>query len=90
MGLVNRLMGLFSGGSEESRLKKGMDLAKAGKPESAIAVYDALLASTKDDDLKARTLLNRALSFSALVAARDCFAVSSFRAFLANTSPWRS
>jgi hypothetical protein len=66
MGLVNRLMALFSGGSEESRLKKGLDLAKAGKPESAIAVYDALLASSQDDDLKARTMLNRALAFSAL------------------------
>jgi tetratricopeptide (TPR) repeat protein len=53
-------------GSPEARLKAGLDLAKAGKPDAAIKVYDELLEAAKDDDLRARILLNRALAYHAM------------------------
>ena len=81
MGLVNRLVALFSG-SEEKRLKQGMDLAKVGKPDAAICIYDAILANSKDNDLRARTLLNRALAYSAL--SDDGQAERDLRSLLAN------
>jgi hypothetical protein len=66
MGILSRLLALFSGGSDESRLKKGIEEAKAGRPEIAIEMYDALLAKSSDVELRSQTLLNRALAYSAL------------------------
>ena len=75
MGFLSSLTGLFSGGSEDSRLAKGMNLAKAGKPEQAIAIYDALLATSSSDTVKARAKFNRALAYSSMkkdeLAAKD-------------------
>ena len=66
MGLLSSLTNLFSGGSEDSRLLKGMDLAKAGQPEKAIDIYNALMAKTTSDTIRARALFNRALAHSAM------------------------
>ena len=66
MGLFSRILALFAGGDAESQLKKGLNLAKVGKPELAIKLYDGLLETAKDDDLRARVLLNRALAYHAL------------------------
>jgi tetratricopeptide (TPR) repeat protein len=66
MGIFSGILSLFNSASPEARLKHGLDLAKAGKPEMAIKVYDELLESAKDDDLRARILLNRALAYHAM------------------------
>jgi tetratricopeptide (TPR) repeat protein len=66
MGIFARLLILFGSGSLEARLKQGLDLAKAGKPDAAIKVYDELLERAKDDDLRARILFNRALAYHAM------------------------
>ena len=66
MGLLSSLTNLFNGGSEDSRLIKGMDLAKAGQPEKAIDIYNALMAKSSSDIIRARALFNRALAHSAL------------------------
>jgi tetratricopeptide (TPR) repeat protein len=66
MGMFSTILSLFSSRGPEARLQHGLELAKAGKPEKAIKVYDELLESAKDDDLRARTLLNRALAYHAM------------------------
>jgi tetratricopeptide (TPR) repeat protein len=66
MGFLSSLTGLFTGGSEDSRLIKGMDLAKAGKPEKAIEIYNALMTNSSSDTIKARAKFNRALAHSAM------------------------
>jgi tetratricopeptide (TPR) repeat protein len=66
MGLFSRLLGLLAVGNAETRLQKGLELAKAGKPDAAIKIYDELLEAAKDDDLRARILLNRALAYHAM------------------------
>ena len=82
MGLFANLAGLFSGGSHEFRLKKALELAKGGKPEAAIEIYDDLLARSTDEDLKARAMLNRALAYSAL--SDDGQAERDLKSVLAN------
>ena len=62
MGLLSSLFG----GSEDSRLLKALELAKAGKPEKAIEIYNALLAKSTSGTVKARALFNRALAHSAM------------------------
>jgi len=57
---------LFGGGSEDSRLLKGVDLAKAGQPEKAIEIYNALIAKSSSDTVRARAKFNRALAHSAM------------------------
>lgn len=66
MGMFSGILSLFGSRSPETRLKQGLDLAKSGKPEQAIKIYDELLESAKDDDLRARILLNRALAYHAM------------------------
>jgi len=67
MGFFSRLTSLFTaGGSEDSRLLKGVEHAKAGHPEKAIEIYNALLAKTNSETVRARALFNRALAHSAL------------------------
>jgi tetratricopeptide (TPR) repeat protein len=62
MGLLSSLFA----GNEDSRLLKALELAKSGKPEQAIEIYNALLAKSTSDTVKARALFNRALSHSAM------------------------
>jgi hypothetical protein len=64
--MFSRILSFFGGVNPERRLKHGLELAKAGKPDAAIKVYDELLEGAKDDDLRARVLLNRALAFHAM------------------------
>ena len=59
------ILSSFFGGSEDSRLLKALELAKSGRPEKAIEIYDALLAKSSSDTVKARALFNRALAHSA-------------------------
>ncbi len=66
MGLFSRILGLFGGDNAEAQLKKGLDLAKAGKPDAAISLYDGLLEAATDADFRARVLLNRALAYHAM------------------------
>jgi tetratricopeptide (TPR) repeat protein len=66
MGVLRQFLSLFSGGTDGDRLKKGIDEAKAGRPEAAIVIYDRLVASSADADLRAQALFNRALAYSAL------------------------
>lgn len=84
MGILSTLTGLFTGGSEDSRLLKGMDLAKAGKPEKAIEIYNALLAKSSSDTVKARALFNRALAHSAM--KNDEQAIKDLQAVLASSN----
>lgn len=62
MGLLSSLFG----GSEDSRLLKALDLAKSGKPEKALEIYNALLAKSTNVTVKARAMFNRALAHSAM------------------------
>jgi hypothetical protein len=68
------LSSLF-GGSEDSRLLKALELAKSGKPEKAIEIYNALLAKSSNPTVKARAMFNRALAHSSMknddAAVRD-------------------
>jgi hypothetical protein len=71
-------MGLFGNlfsGSEDSRLLKALEHAKAGHPEKSIEIYNALLASSKSDTVRARAMFNRALAHSSMknddAAAKD-------------------
>ena len=66
MGLFSGILDAFTGGGSEARLKKGLELAKAGRPDAAIKIYDGLLEAAPNDDFRARVLLNRALAFHAL------------------------
>lgn len=59
------LSSLF-GGSEDSRMLKALELAKSGKPEKALEIYNALLKNSKSDTVKARAMFNRALAHSAM------------------------
>ena len=65
MGIFSSLTSLF-GGSEDARLQQGLEHAKAGRPEKAIEIYNALLQKTSSDVVRARTLFNRALAHSAM------------------------
>src|SRR5262245_16161893 len=62
MGFLTSLFG----GSEDSRLLKALDLAKSAKPDKAIEIYNALLAKSSNETIKARALFNRALAHSAM------------------------
>ena len=66
MGLLSRILGLFAGDNAEGQLNKGLELARAGKPDAAIRIYDGLLEAATDADLRARVLLNRALAYHAM------------------------
>lgn len=66
MGFLTSLTSIFTGGSEDSRLLRGVELAKGGKPEKAIEIYNTLLAKTSSDTVRARALFNRALAHSAM------------------------
>jgi hypothetical protein len=62
-------MGFLSsifGGSEDSRLLKALELAKSGKPEKAVDIYNTLLAKSTSDTVRARAMFNRALAHSAM------------------------
>jgi tetratricopeptide (TPR) repeat protein len=66
MGFFSRILAVLTSGNAESQLKKGLELAKNGRPDAAIRIYDALLETAVGDDLRARILLNRALAYHAM------------------------
>jgi hypothetical protein len=68
MGFLGQLANLFSrAGRDDNRLKQGMDLAHANRPDKAIDIYNELLNSKSTRPIvRARTLFNRALAHSAL------------------------
>src|SRR5687767_1338571 len=68
MGLFQRFANLFSQkGRDDELLLKGMEHAKAGRPQRAVEIYDTLVKSkSSSDTLRARALFNRALAHSSL------------------------
>lgn len=84
MGFFSRLTSLFSArGRDDDRLVQALAHAKAGRPERAIEIYDALIASSaKGDVIRARALFNRALAYSAM--KNDEQAIKDLREALAS------
>lgn len=68
MHFLDRLKRLFTkSGRDETSLLDAIEHAKAKRPEEAVGIYDTLLKSeTLSDDLRARTLFNRALAHSSM------------------------
>jgi hypothetical protein len=68
MGFFSQLLNLFSrSGRDDNRLKQGMDHAHANRPDKALDIYNAILNSKSTGPVvRARTLFNRALAYSAL------------------------
>ncbi len=83
MGFFDRLTNIFSSsGRGESALLKGVEHAKAGRPQEAVKVYDALLQDAETAAItRARALFNRALAHSAL--KNDSQAIADLKAVLA-------
>jgi tetratricopeptide (TPR) repeat protein len=68
MGILSRLAHVFNKtGRDDALLLKGIEHAKAGRPQEAVQVYDTLIkASSSSDTVRARALFNRALAYSSL------------------------
>ena len=68
MSFFSRLANLFTKhGRNDELLLKGMEHAKAGRPQQAIEIYDTLVKSKlSSDTVRARALFNRALAYSSL------------------------
>jgi hypothetical protein len=68
MGILSRLTGLFSRQSrDDNRLLAAIDHAKAKRPQQAIDLYNQLLADRGTNSMvRARSLFNRALAYSAM------------------------
>jgi tetratricopeptide (TPR) repeat protein len=68
MGLFDRLGSLFSkAGRDDNLLHQGIALAKAKRPQDAIAIYDRLIKSSATSSAtRASALFNRALAHSSL------------------------
>ena len=68
MSFFGQLANLFSrSGRDDTRLKQGMDLASAKRPDKAIGIYDSILGSkTANSTVRARALFNRALAHSSM------------------------
>lgn len=83
MSFFDRITGLFTkGGREEALLMKGLEHAKAGRPEEALAIYNDLLTSPAiGTSVRARALFNRALAYSSL--DNDDKALTDLQAVLA-------
>ncbi len=68
MGFFDQIKGLFSRDArDESQLLKGLKHAKEGRPQQALAIYEALLKDGETSNTtRARALFNRALAYSAM------------------------
>jgi hypothetical protein len=82
MGLFSSITSLFTSGGDDARLLKAMELAKGGKAEQALEIYNSILAKSSDDTVRSRALFNRALAHSSM--KNDDLATKDLQDVLAN------